>query len=299
MSYEITEQNFDTVAGTLGVITSKNSGKGRVLDVSVRVGSPQLDNYHRIPNDRGAQVTAGASITIEDNPGSIKHRLWQESDRAYRSAAERFIRIQTNAQVRVANSDSSDDFSREDAIQYQGPAPQLKFDETAWSARVRKLSTRFSNFPEVLTSHVSVIGQTDTRYFADTEGTRVSHGRGFARIVISASAKASDGTDLQTAETFEALDADGLPKDEVIEGAIDRVSKNLLGLLKAPESDPFVGPAIFSGRAAGVFFHEIFGHRVEGHRQKDDAEGQTFTKSVGTPCCRISSPWSSTPPAER
>ncbi len=50
----------------------------------------------------------------------------------------------------------------------------------------------------------------------------------------------------------------------------------------APEAEPFVGPAIFSGRAAGVFFHEIFGHRVEGHRQKDESEGQTFTKSVGT-----------------
>ena len=31
-----------------------------------------------------------------------------------------------------------------------------------------------------------------------------------------------------------------------------------------------------------MFFHEIFGHRVEGHRQKDESEGQTFTKSVGT-----------------
>ncbi|MBV8844490.1 MAG: hypothetical protein JO307_16905, partial [Bryobacterales bacterium] len=45
----------------------------------------------------------------------------------------------------------------------------------------------------------------------------------------------------------------------------------------------FVGPAILSGRAAGVFFHEIFGHRVEGHRQKDETEGQTFTKSVNMP----------------
>ena len=45
----------------------------------------------------------------------------------------------------------------------------------------------------------------------------------------------------------------------------------------------FVGPAILSGRAAGVFFHEIFGHRVEGHRQKDENEGQTFTRSVNAP----------------
>jgi predicted Zn-dependent protease len=47
--------------------------------------------------------------------------------------------------------------------------------------------------------------------------------------------------------------------------------------------EPFTGPAILSGKAAGVFFHEIFGHRIEGHRQKDEREGQTFTKKVNQP----------------
>jgi TldD protein len=56
---------------------------------------------------------------------------------------------------------------------------------------------------------------------------------------------------------------------------------NVEALIAAPTAEPFVGPAIFSGRASGVFFHEIFGHRIEGHRQKDESEGQTFTKSVG------------------
>jgi predicted Zn-dependent protease len=77
------------------------------------------------------------------------------------------------------------------------------------------------------------------------------------------------------------VDETGLPDDKVILAAIDRVANDVSKLLKAPEAQPFVGPAIFSGRAAGVFFHEIFGHRVEGHRQKDESEGQTFTKSVG------------------
>jgi TldD protein len=31
-----------------------------------------------------------------------------------------------------------------------------------------------------------------------------------------------------------------------------------------------------------VFFHEIFGHRIEGHRQKDESDQQTFTKMVGS-----------------
>jgi predicted Zn-dependent protease len=101
-------------------------------------------------------------------------------------------------------------------------------------------------------------------------------------VVISASAKAADGADLSSFETFEAVDASGLPDDKTLNAAVDRVANDVTNLLKAPEAEPFVGPAIFSGRAAGVFFHEIFGHRVEGHRQKDEAEGQTFTKSVGT-----------------
>jgi predicted Zn-dependent protease len=281
ISYEVTEQEFRSISGTLGAITSSDGGKDRLLDVSVRVGSPKLDNYHRVRGDRG-QFTSGASITYEDNVNSIKRRLWLETDRAYRTAAERLIRIKTNTQVQVAEEDNSDDFSTEaPSVDRQAP-PKLKFDEAAWSDRIRTLSARFQRYPSVLTSHVTVLCQTDTRYFVNTEGSRIEHGRGFARVVITASARAADGTDLSTFETFEAVDAAGLPDDKAILAAIDRVANDVSALLRAPEAEPFVGPAVFSGRAAGVFFHEIFGHRVEGHRQKDESEGQTFTKSVGT-----------------
>src|SRR6202012_4082975 len=63
--------------------------------------------------------------------------------------------------------------------------------------------------------------------------------------------------------------------------AVNKVGGNVEALMTARTAEPFVGPAIFSGRASGVFFHEIFGHRIEGHRQKDESEGQTFTRSVG------------------
>ena len=281
LSYEVTEQDYRSISGTLGTIAASNSGKNRVLDVSVRVGSPKLDNYHSVRGDRG-QFTSGALLSVEDSANAIKRRLWQETDRAYRGAAERLIRIKTNTQVNVAAEDDSDDFSTEPPANYQEAPPKLQFDEAAWTERIRKLSSHFQNYPDVLTSHISVSAQTDTRYLVNTDGTRIEHGRGYARVVITAAAKATDGTDLSTSETFEAVQAPGLPKDEVLLAAIDRVAQDLTNLLRAPEAEPFVGPAIFSGRAAGVFFHEIFGHRVEGHRQKDESEGQTFTKSVGT-----------------
>jgi TldD protein len=281
VSYEVTEEDYRSISGTLGVINNSGNGKTRALDVSVRVGTPKLDNYHRVRNDRG-QFTSGAILTFEDNVDSIKRRLWSETDRAYRAAAERLIRIKTNTQVKVAESDDSDDFSAEPPTSFTQSVPRLKFDENEWNERIRRLSARFQSYPSVLTSHVSVLAQTDTRYLVNTEGSRVQHGRGYARIVITASAKAADGTDLSSFDTYEAVDPSGLPDDKVLLAAIDRVANDIGHLLKAPEAEPFVGPAIFSGRAAGVFFHEIFGHRVEGHRQKDESEGQTFTKSVNT-----------------
>jgi predicted Zn-dependent protease len=48
-------------------------------------------------------------------------------------------------------------------------------------------------------------------------------------------------------------------------------------------TEPFNGPAILSGRASAVFFHEVLGHRLEGQRQRGDEEGQTFTKLLGKP----------------
>jgi predicted Zn-dependent protease len=281
LSYEITEQEFRSVAGTLGTVDSSSGGKSRALDVSVRVGTPKLDNYHRVRGDRG-QFTSGALISFEDNVNSIKRRLWLETDRAYRTAAERLIRIKTNTQVKVAEADDSDDFSKESPSNFVQVPAKLKFTEAQWQEKIRKYSARFQNYQTVLTSHVSVLCQTDTRYLVNSEGSRLGHGRGFARVVINAGAKAADGTDVSSFETFEAVDETGLPDDKVILAAIDRVANDVSKLLKAPEAQPFVGPAIFSGRAAGVFFHEIFGHRVEGHRLKDETDGQTFAKSVGS-----------------
>ncbi len=286
LSYEITEVEEHALSASLGALESRSDEVGRVLDTSVRVGTPKLDNYHRVRSAGGAasgRFTAGLQVPFEDNVNSIKRILWLDTDRAYQSAAERLIRIKTNTQVRVAEADDSDDFSAEPMVVSVQPPPKLKFDEDAWRERVRKLSARFQNYPSVLTSHVTVSAQNDTRYFVNSEGTRIVQGRGYARVVISASAKATDGTDLSTFETFEAVQPDGLPDDKTLLTAIDRVANDASALLKAwPEAEPFVGPAIFSGRASGVFFHEIFGHRVEGHRQKDESEGQTFTKSVGT-----------------
>jgi len=62
---------------------------------------------------------------------------------------------------------------------------------------------------------------------------------------------------------------------------VRKLARAVVDLRNAPPAQPFVGPAILNSKAAGVFFHEVLGHRVEGHRQKDETEGRTFAQKVG------------------
>jgi predicted Zn-dependent protease len=99
-------------------------------------------------------------------------------------------------------------------------------------------------------------------------------------MVIEAQARADDGMELLRVETFQAPAASGLPAEAELNGKIQKMAEDLRDLRKAPVAEPYDGPAMLSGRAAAVFFHEVLGHRLEGHRQRDEDEGQTFTKKV-------------------
>ena len=282
LSYAATDVEACSIGATMGALQGTGCGHARVMDVTLRVGSPQLDNYHRVQGERPV-FTSAAQLPIEDNAGAISQPVWRETDRVYRMAAERLIKIRTSTQVQVARQDNSADFTIEKPSVYSEPAQRISFSAKDWEARIRKYSGAFADKPGILTSGVSLSIRRETKYLTNTEGTRLTHGRGFARLAVAAQARAADGMNLSAGDTFDAGDLAGLPNDKTILAVIERVSKQLESLRLAPVAEPFVGPAILSGRAAGVFFHEIFGHRVEGHRQKDETEGQTFTKSIGTP----------------
>jgi TldD protein len=280
LGYEVTDQEEDVILASRGSIDGQNHNHDRILDITVRAGTPKFDNYHRVGNDR-VRFTLPSRIALDDNAEAIRKTVWLTTDRVYRGAAQRLIRIKSDEKLRSAASDSSDDFSVEQPQTSFSAPPVLRFNSAEWTSRLRKVSAEMSKYPGAINSNVAVEAQRILTTLVTSEGTRVESGRLFARLIITTRGKASDGMDLASMESFETGDPSTLPKDAQILAAVERAGKNLTDLLHAPPADPFVGPAILSGRAAGVFFHEIFGHRIEGHRQKDETEGQTFTKSVG------------------
>lgn len=282
LSYAVTDQESVILAASQGALLQRSSPRRRTLDCSLRAGSPQLDNYHLIDGDQ-PRFTASAPIPVEDSSDAIRQIAWNETDRAWRSASQRLLRVNSSAKSRNPSTPEPPDFSSEKPVQDVRIVPRYRFSPDDWVPRLRRASAAFSEFSAVLNSSVSLTALHEVKSFVSSEGARLQHGRNFYRIVLTATAKGYDGVDLAVMDSFEAEDPSRLPKDDAILASVRKLGAQLAALLKAPPADPYVGPAILSGRAAGVFFHEIFGHRIEGHRQRDETEGQTFSTSIGKP----------------
>jgi predicted Zn-dependent protease len=190
--------------------------------------------------------------------------------------------VKTEAAVRAKEEDTSPDFSQEAPQTAIGkPTPPVVVDRAEWEQRVKALSKVFREYPDVYQNMVMLTAQNETDYFASSEGSRVVTPHLQARLLVLAVTRAEDGMDLFRERTFEAETVEGLPAQAELEAAMRELGKSLEALRKAPVTEPFDGPAILSGRAAAVFFHEVLGHRLEGQRQRGDEEGQTFTKDIG------------------
>jgi predicted Zn-dependent protease len=285
ISYQVTDMQQYAITAQYGALQNNDSGRVRLLDVDVRVGDYQLDNTHRVGGGGGYYGGGGAMpISSEDDLDAIKSSLWMVTDQKYKAAQERLIQIKANQAVKVEEEDKSADLSRETPQVSVTPTPSLgKVDQATWEKNLKAWSALFNKYPEILSSNVSFNADATTKYLVNSEGTAIQHGGTRARLAIYARTKAEDGMELYRYEAFDAFTPDKLPGNDVIVAAIEKMAKDLLDLRKAPVIEPYTGPAILSGRASGVFFHEIFGHRIEGHRQKEEDSGQTFTKQVNKP----------------
>ena len=282
LSYQIAETHRITVRSSFGMLTDTRDERSRLLDVDVRAGSYDLDNTHRTRQSTFfPRFLGGVRVPLVDDVDAIRSVLWNQTDQVYRQATESLTRTRTDVQVRVAEEDTSADFSREKAETFREPPADVKLDRQAWEARIRRATAPFAALPEILQADANIVAESQTRWFVSSEGAEIQTSQVMYRLMIVALTKADDGMELPRYESFYATRAEDLPDDAKIQAAVTRMIADLQALRVAPVLDPYVGPAILSGKASGVFFHEVFGHRIEGHRQKSEGEGQTFKKMVG------------------
>jgi predicted Zn-dependent protease len=284
IGYTVHDERASQIIASFGAIERSDESRGRFATVDVRVGDYTLDNTHPIRGEGGGGGRGGRiSLPLTDDDAPIRLALWRGTDRAFKSATETLTRVRTNVASKVQEEDPADDFSREAPQVYTGPPVDYELDVQAWEARLRRISAPFADDPLIFNAAVSLSVRAGNRYYTNSEGTGVATGDVQYRLFMQAATKALDGMELPLYNSYFSRSIDGLPDERALLADAREMMALLARLREAPLVDPYSGPAILSGRAAGVFFHEIFGHRVEGHRHRSADDGQTFGAKVNEP----------------
>jgi TldD protein len=284
LQYEVTEERAWGLEAHDGGLLTPDSGLSRYLDVDLRLGSPELDNTHEIRGGNwrdNARPRRIIEFPVEFDAGATRAALWAETEYQLQKARERYTKVLSNRQVKVAEEDLSPDFSSSAAQVFAQSPTYTQIDTMAWRGIIQRTARYLSRFEFVYESQVSLSVLDRTSYLVNSDGSREEHENHYLRFILSVSGMAQDGMELYRPEYFTAATPARLPDEATIQATAERLVGELKALIDAPLVDPYIGPAILRNRASAVFFHEIFGHRVEAHRQKSASEGQTFTKKVG------------------
>ncbi len=285
ISYSIDEIRTQSVSGMFGAITNKYENRNAILRINLRVGSYELDNSREIRGDTLSALLARTSSSIRaplgDSPEGLDVILWRETDKSYRSAVETLSKVKSQQSVKIAEEDQSGDFSKAAPhVSIEKPL-DIKVDLDRWAVRIRKYTEPCESYSFINSCSGYFQSEIRHKYFVDTDGTIVSAPVNYMRLQITASVKADDGMEMPLYLSYFGFKESDLPSDARVLNEVKDMIANLEKLRAAPLVDPYTGPAILAGKASGVFFHEILGHRLEGHRLKSESEGQTFKKMVG------------------
>ena len=285
LSYRVEEIKKYNIGAVFGNLTRSDSSTERVLTVQVRIGNYEMDNYRELKNSSSYFYYYYQDVTlpITNDEKAIEQILWRETDKAYNEALKNYESIKTNVAVTAQNEDSAPDYSAtEDTESYYEPPLNVHFYAYAWENKVRGYSALFQKETDILEGESNFRFSIHRKYFVNSEGVSIVENQPYAYLYVSGLTQAEDGMKLPLSNTYFAHTPGDLPPDNLILEETKNLISTLLELRYAPIVEPYTCPALLSEEAAGVFFHEIFGHRVEGLRMKSESDGQTFKKQLGS-----------------
>jgi len=286
LEYRVNDTLFHSYLVNKGGVIEDKSGESRFLGVEARVGTGKFDNTHPMRENLDFTNWDGyQNVRLPMEPEGLlaEKALKIATDFAFRAAKDEFIKIKANVGVRPAEDDTGLDFAPAPVVKHREPdlqplPPRKSLDNLY--ARIKKASLIFANRPHLYSSQIELNYRRVQKLLVNSDGTAIIHNETLGNIGIYVETKAEDGMILWLTKDFFFKE---IPLDFPIDSltqATGLLLSRLDSLRVAPVMETFVGPVILENTAAAVFTHEVFGHRIEGHRQKAVDEGQTFVSKI-------------------
>jgi TldD protein len=285
--YIVRDYDDYDLAARFGALIEDNYQRVRQGAVEVRVGSYQFDNTaddsteKLFDMDDFDRYHAPVYVPVDNDIDGLRSVFWLQTDTRYKRALEALHKKRGARVAKMVEDENMPSFSREKPSRAVDPPMVVHLDRPQWEDRLRRLSARFKKYPEIFDSQVKMSVDHQTRYIVTSEGTELVNERLIYSLQLTASARAADGLLINHFKSFYGAHESELPDDAELDRTAAQLADEVKRLRQAPMMDPFNGPAILLPEAAGVFFHEALGHRLEGERQNDNKEGATFKGQIG------------------
>jgi len=287
ISYTIVDEKYCKIRAKYGGIYYSEFTHERPYYVEVRVGDYEFDNTEPPSEESFSydyyEPEVSIPMPLEDDIDGIRHCLWLATDFCYKNSLRAFSEKKSKL-IHKARVSESPSFSKEPPERYElGEELTINLVEIkrSWEERIKRLSKIFTNYAEIVDSEISFAAGVENRYYLNTEGTKIHDGKKIFHILAQASAISYDGINVWSYRDFYSFSESALPDEHELTYAIDDLAKEVTKLKYAQRIAPCNVPVIIKSPASGVFFHEVLGHRLEGHRQEAEKEGETFKDKVG------------------
>ncbi|MBN2612697.1 MAG: TldD/PmbA family protein [Bacteroidales bacterium] len=287
IDFRVNENKLSYLQYSSGNLVQDHSGHNRIMTISTRVG-----NYHE-DNTTVTDVEGYGSygdnydsfqLPVEDDSMAINHVIRKEIDRNYKGVLQDYKSNINGKTEKKEKKDTIPAFSKEAPSVYSEPPIENLVDGTfipRWKALFKEISEIFAKDSNIVMNEMSLTVSNERIYYLNTEGTRIVQNRPQLMLYVFSVITTKERNLVPLFNSYVAKNADGLPGRDQLIADCNKMLAMLNELRKAPLADPYAGPSIFSPEAAGVIFHEIFGHRIEGQRMRSEFDGQTFIDKIG------------------
>ncbi|MBI4382756.1 MAG: TldD/PmbA family protein [Nitrospinae bacterium] len=280
INYQIRNQDYLEVVASFGSILNSKSDSRRVLYVDVKIGDPQFDSS--TPDSH--QYSVEQFVPLEDDLDALKRAIWYETDLRYKQAIMNYLKKKGRF-VSGVEKHELPDFSKgqaEPATRIDA-VPELDADTAQWEDLARRVSAEFKNASDIEKSSVKIFGRRLARHYLDSDGNKIRDASLQFGVILEAWSKTASGSPIHDQETVYFSRPEHFPAERDLVRRAKQLIAGVQSLKKAPEAQPYVGPALFSPDATAVLFHEAIGHRLEADRLRNASDGKTFMEKIGEP----------------
>lgn len=284
LSYLFRNDRRESVRARLGAITAHDiEGRAHVY-CDLRVGSHRYDQVARgglEDNSDQDESIRYLDMPSEVNEDAYRVALWRLTEARYREAVEQYYERKSDQLHYV---DEGRGFASRTEGRRVRAGKLAKFEELdvdRWMHVLRKASALLRGFPEIQVSELELAAWHSQQRFVGSEGADVVQQRAIFDLYATFWMLTPTGHRVEQDINFVTCDSDELPDERGILRMVRERVELMRGLSHAPHLSAFSGPVLLAPVPAGLFFHEVVGHRLEGSRLLSSDEGATFAALRG------------------